>query len=114
MNSGGLQLFYNLRSAYKRYISSWKPRMCSRSGIRLCAELMRAIGNVAVREALWEEQHWKGTDEERDQKLTFVEIFRLCRRLNIDSNQEDLFRLFTGRVECFPFPITSYVHVLIG
>ena len=75
---------------------------------------MRPIGNVEVREALWEKQHWKGADEERDQKLTFEEVFRLCRRLNIKSNQEDLFRLFTERVECFPFPVISYVHVLVG
>ena len=52
--------------------------------------------------------------EERDQNLTFEEIVRLYRKLNINFNQEDLFRLFTGRVECFPFPVISYVHVLVG
>ena len=70
---------------------------------------MRAIGNVEVREALSEKQHWEGADEERDRKLTFEEIVWLCRRLKINSNKVDL-----GRVECFPFPVTSYVHVLIG
>jgi len=65
-------------------------------------ELMREIGNIEVREALWEKQHWKRASEEGDQKLTFEEIVRHCRRLNINSNQEDLFKLFTVSVECFP------------
>jgi phosphatidylinositol phospholipase C delta len=68
---------------------------------------MCGIGDIEVREALWEKQHWKGAGEERDQKLTFEEIAGLCRRLNIKSNQEDLFRLFMGSVECFPCYICS-------
>ena len=50
-------------------------------------ELMRAVRNIEVREALLEEKHWEGADEERDQKLTFEEIVWLCRRLNINSNR---------------------------
>ena len=90
---------------------SWNKTLHELHAIR--QELMRAIGNVEVREALSEKQHLKGGDKERYQELTFEEIFRLCRRVNINSNQEDLFRLFT-RVECFPFPVISYVHVLLG
>ena len=52
-------------------------------------ELMRAIGNVEVREALSGKQHWEGADEERDRKLTFEEIVWLCRRLKVNSNKVD-------------------------
>ena len=57
-------------------------------------ELMQGLGNGEIRQALWEKQYWKGADEERDQKLTFDEVEKLCRRLNINSNHEDLLRLF--------------------
>ena len=62
---------------------------------------MRAIGNVEVREALSEKQHWEGADEEWDRKLTFEEIVWLCRRLKINSNQEDLSRLSRGGLSAF-------------
>ena len=55
---------------------------------------MRGLGNVEMRQALWEKQYWKGANEEEDQKLTFEEVERLCRRLNINSDSADLLRLF--------------------
>lgn len=61
-------------------------------------ELMQGLGNGEIRQALWEKQYWKGADEERDQKLTFDEVEKLCRRLNINSNHEDLLRLFKVRI----------------
>jgi phosphatidylinositol phospholipase C delta len=60
-------------------------------------ELMQGLGNGEMRQALWEKHYWKGADEERDQKLTFDEVEKLCRRLNINSNHEDLLRLFNVR-----------------
>jgi phosphatidylinositol phospholipase C delta len=59
---------------------------------------MQGLGNGEIRQALWEKQYWKGADEERDQKLTFDEVEKLCRRLNINSNHEDLLRLFKVRI----------------
>jgi phosphatidylinositol phospholipase C delta len=102
-----LTIVYILDGAYKTLhlivatkdvFQIWNKTLRELHAIR--QELMRGIGNIEVREALWEKQHWAG--EERDQKLTFEEIVRLCRRLNINSNQEDLFRLFTVSGECFP------------
>lgn len=52
-----------------------------------------------MREALWVRYYWKGADEERDQKLTFDEVEKLCRGLNINSSREDLERLFTVRYQ---------------
>lgn len=57
-------------------------------------QLMTGLGNVEIRQALWEKHYWKGADEESDQKLEFSEVEKLCRRLNINSSSEDLFRLF--------------------
>ena len=40
MKIGGLRLSISLMARIRRYISSWQPRTCSRSGIRLCASYM--------------------------------------------------------------------------
>ena len=51
---------------------------------------MRGLGNGEMRQALWEKHYWTGADD----KLTFDQVEKLCRRLNIHSNHEDLFNLF--------------------
>ncbi|KAA1474582.1 1-phosphatidylinositol-4,5-bisphosphate phosphodiesterase 1 [Dentipellis sp. KUC8613] len=57
-------------------------------------ELMRGLGNVDLREAVWEKQYWKGADEGADQKLYFEDVEKLCKRLNINPSREDLLRRF--------------------
>ncbi|KAF9052313.1 PLC-like phosphodiesterase [Hymenopellis radicata] len=57
-------------------------------------ELMKGLGNVEMRQAMWEKHYWKNADEESDQKLVFDEVSKLCRRLNINTGAEDLYRLF--------------------
>jgi phosphatidylinositol phospholipase C delta len=57
-------------------------------------ELMSGLGNIEMRQAVWEKQYWKGADEESDQKLDFHEVQRLCKRLNISSSPDNLLRLF--------------------
>ncbi|KAH7910331.1 PLC-like phosphodiesterase [Hygrophoropsis aurantiaca] len=57
-------------------------------------ELMSGLGNVEMREAIWEKQCWKAADEESDQKLTFEDVEKLCKRLNINSSPDELSRLF--------------------
>lgn len=57
-------------------------------------ELMSGLGNIEMRQAVWERQYWKGADEESDQKLSFEEVEKLCKRLNINSSTENLLRLF--------------------
>ena len=51
---------------------------------------MRGLGNGEMRQALWEKHYWTGADD----KLTFDQVEKLCRRLNIHSNHENLFSLF--------------------
>ncbi|TFK64981.1 PLC-like phosphodiesterase [Pluteus cervinus] len=58
-------------------------------------ELMNGLGHHEMREAMWDKQHWRSADEgSNDQKLEFEEVLRLCKRLNINSSEEDLDRWF--------------------
>ncbi|KIJ69675.1 hypothetical protein HYDPIDRAFT_171707 [Hydnomerulius pinastri MD-312] len=57
-------------------------------------ELMTGLGNEEMRQAVWIKQCWKSSDEQNNQKLTFDEVEKLCRRLNINSSLEDLMRFF--------------------
>jgi len=58
---------------------------------------MIGLGNIEERQRVWEKQYWKGADVARDQKLTFDEVEKICRRLNINSPREDLFNWFRVR-----------------
>jgi phosphatidylinositol phospholipase C delta len=57
-------------------------------------ELMSGVGNIEMRQAVWEKQYWKGADEGKDQRLSFEEMEKLCKRLNINSSSDTLLRLF--------------------
>lgn len=57
-------------------------------------ELMTGPGNEEIRQAVWIKQCWKSTGEQNDQRLSFEQVEKLCRRLNVNSSQEDLVRLF--------------------
>ncbi|KAI6041537.1 PLC-like phosphodiesterase [Pisolithus marmoratus] len=57
-------------------------------------ELMTGLRNEEMRHALWVRQCWKSSDHQNDQKLSFEEVERLCKRLNINTSQDDLMRLF--------------------
>jgi phosphatidylinositol phospholipase C, delta len=62
--------------------------------------LMRGLGNFDLREALWAKQYWKAADEQADQKLYFEDVEKLCKRLNVNSSPDDLYRHFKA---CVPF-----------
>ncbi|KII91890.1 hypothetical protein PLICRDRAFT_136450 [Plicaturopsis crispa FD-325 SS-3] len=70
----------------------WETTLRKLHAIR--QELMTGLGNIEMRQAVWEKQYWKVADDERDQKLDFAEVERLCKRLNINSSREELRRLF--------------------
>ncbi|KAJ3557189.1 hypothetical protein NP233_g11804 [Leucocoprinus birnbaumii] len=53
-------------------------------------ELMTGLGNIEERQRVWEKQYWKGADVDRDHRLTFDEVEKMCRKLNINSPREDL------------------------
>ena len=82
----------------------WDKTLREQHAIR--QELMRGLGNLEMRETLWEKHYWKGADEGGDQKLTFDEVEKLCRGLNIKSSREDLGRLFTVSF-CSPSSVNS-------
>jgi phosphatidylinositol phospholipase C delta len=58
---------------------------------------MRGLGNIDLREALWAKQCWKAADEQADQKLYFEDVEKLCKRLNVNSSRDDLYRHFKAR-----------------
>lgn len=60
--------------------------------------LMGGLGNLEMRQTVWERQYWKGADVAQDQKLDFPEVERLCKRLNVNSPTGELERLF--KVNC--------------
>lgn len=86
----------HLIPATKDVFRMWDKTLRELHAIR--QELMRGLGNGEMRQALWEKHYWTGADEERDHKLTFAEVEKLCRRLNISSSHEDLLNLFKVRV----------------
>lgn len=55
---------------------------------------MTGLGNVEMRQSVWERQYWKGADEEGDQVLDFNNIERLCKRLNVNITAVELAKLF--------------------
>ena len=89
----------------------WDKTLREQHAIR--QELMRGLENPEMREALWMKHYWKGADEERDQRLTFDEVEKLCRSLNINSSREDLERLFTVRF-CCCLPTFIPVNVILA
>lgn len=56
--------------------------------------LMSGLGNVEVRQNIWERQYWKGADEEGDQVLDFEDVEGLCMRLNLNLTKPELKKLF--------------------
>ncbi|KAG5635168.1 hypothetical protein H0H81_012168 [Sphagnurus paluster] len=96
-----LTIVYTLDGAYKtlhliaptrEVFLMWDTTLRKLYAIR--QQLMSGLGNIEMRQAIWEKHLWKGADEEQDQKLSFDEVEKLCRRLNINSNSAELFRLF--------------------
>ncbi|PFH48424.1 hypothetical protein AMATHDRAFT_65546 [Amanita thiersii Skay4041] len=57
-------------------------------------QLMSGLGNLEMRQAMWEKQYWKGSDLEDNQRLRFDEVEKLCKRMNIHSSTDSLLRLF--------------------
>jgi len=68
----------HLIAATKEVFKMWDRTLRELHEVRL--ELMRGL-------ALWEKQYWKGADEERDQKLSFEEVEKLCRGFTINSHK---------------------------
>lgn len=73
----------------KEQFQQWNTTLGQLHTIR--QELMKGLGHRETREALWLKHYWSSADEHNgEQKLEFEEVLRLCRRLNINSGEEDL------------------------
>jgi len=75
--------------------------------------LMTGLGNVEMRQNVWERQYWKGADEEGDQVLDFDDIERLCKRLNVNITAAELTKLFKVFF-VFLLPFQACANHLLG
>lgn len=57
-------------------------------------QLMSGLGNIEMRQLIWEKQYWKSTDREMDQKVNFEDVEKMCHRLNINPSRDDMLRWF--------------------
>ncbi|EMD36767.1 hypothetical protein CERSUDRAFT_137030 [Gelatoporia subvermispora B] len=56
-------------------------------------KLMCGLGHADERQVVWERQFWHSSVEE-DQRLSFEDVERMCRRLNINPSRGDLMTRF--------------------
>ena len=83
-----LHIVADTRDVFQLWNTSLRKLHAIRQG------LMAGLGNVEMRQNVWERQYWKGADEEGDQVLDFDDIERLCMRLNVNLKTPDLQKLF--------------------
>jgi phosphatidylinositol phospholipase C delta len=76
----------------KDHFTMWHETLKELYAIR--AELMTGLGNMERRQTLWERHYWKGADFSGDHVLNFEEVKRMCRRLNISTDDAVLKRRF--------------------
>ncbi len=58
------------------------------------AGLMTGLGNIEIRDAVWEKQYWKGADQGGDSNLDLAEIEGLCKRLGVSLTDTAIRALF--------------------
>ena len=61
--------------------------------------LKNGSGSLEMRQAIWEKQYWKASDEEKDQELNFNDVEKMCHRLNLDPPRDELRRRFNAADE---------------
>ncbi|PPQ74485.1 hypothetical protein CVT24_000118 [Panaeolus cyanescens] len=84
-----LHIVADTRDVFQMWNHALNKLMTIRQG------LMNGMGDVDLRQNVWERQFWKGADEEGDEVLDFANVERLFRRLNINSTTEELKALFS-------------------
>jgi phosphatidylinositol phospholipase C delta len=52
------------------------------------------LGNLDLRETVWERQYWKAADKEEDHKLDFNNVKALSKRLNVSLTTSQLKQMF--------------------
>lgn len=56
--------------------------------------LMSGLGYGETRERIWEKRYWRVSDEKRDERLSFEEVEKMCRRLNLTLPRSELLSRF--------------------
>jgi phosphatidylinositol phospholipase C delta len=52
------------------------------------------LGNLDLRQTVWERQYWKAADQEEDHKLDFKNVKALSKRLNVCLKTPQLMQMF--------------------
>ena len=89
---GGTYKTLHLIATTKEIFSAFNTTLRNLWKVR--CELMSGLGNVELRQRVWEKQYWKEGEGSEDSKLNFGEMETLCKRLNVNSSTDTLIRLF--------------------
>ncbi|KAG5650807.1 hypothetical protein H0H81_010974 [Sphagnurus paluster] len=96
-----LTIIYILNGTYKtlhvladtsEVLAMWEAAV--RRCVAVRQGLMTGLGNVEIRDAMWERLYWKRADVEPDNKLTFPEVVGLAKRLNTAFSTIELKQFF--------------------
>jgi phosphatidylinositol phospholipase C, delta len=82
----------HLVAATKDVFQMWDITLRKMYAIR--QQLMSGLGNIEMRQLVWEKQYWKSGNEEKDHKLCFDDVAKMCHRLNVNPPQDDVLRWF--------------------
>jgi len=74
--------------------------------------LMSGVGNMDLRETVWERQYWKVADMRDDRKLSFQEVECLCWKLNANLPPTEIRRLFDVCQSPFSF-VSLWIRHLV-
>jgi len=88
----GVHKTLHLIAATQDVFHMWNDTLQKLYGIR--KKIMSGLCDRDLRDAIWEKHYWKGSDEEGDNKLSFQEVEKFCKRLAINLSPEELKRLF--------------------
>ncbi|TFK21219.1 1-phosphatidylinositol-4,5-bisphosphate phosphodiesterase 1 [Coprinopsis marcescibilis] len=76
----------------KEHFEAWEGALRKLYSVR--QGLTAGLGDLEMREAIWERQYWKGADSAGDQILDSDDVNRLCKRLNANLHTAQIKALF--------------------
>ena len=97
----------------KEHFDEWDGALRKLHSIR--QGLTTGLGNLEMREAIWERQYWKGADLAGDQILDFDDVNRLCKRLNANLHSAQIKDLFkVSSIVCEPVNLNPLLTTSTG
>ncbi|KAN0065760.1 hypothetical protein ACQY0O_000890 [Thecaphora frezii] len=89
--TGGIYKALHLIALSDASLERWRSSLLHLQALRKeILQGMGASGGLDTRRNLWLKHHWKDADETNDEKLSFAEVRKLCRRLGIENSRSNL------------------------